>query len=155
VNLVFNIINFVRTSRFKRQDIRIDEFKRLRTRLEVPLDKVREHLNQIRSLEGSAQSSDDWTKAVGDLNMEIAETNGKLQAVLQDFSSSPYADGADWHTATTNAWDDFIAAIDGCYNPNKSTVDRRKALSKSGENLQKLVGSVDARVVKQMKKYTG
>jgi len=100
-NFGFNIFNLRRTNALKRRDNRVDEFKRLRSRLDTALDELTVTASSLRGLALDSSPKAKWAKKLEDLNTGLAGNLAKVNTVLGHFSTSPFVSGNNWEAVTS------------------------------------------------------
>lgn len=153
VNLSFNIVNFIRTTSLKKGDLRVEEFKRLRARLDGALDELIAQARAIQALSRSATTGAVWQKQLEAKNKLLTEADSKVMTILTEMNDSPFASGNGWLTVGTTEWDNALSTLNGGYNTTLSIGDRKNAIADSAQCIEARVRLIKNRVSDEMSSY--
>lgn len=153
VSLGWNLLNTFLAGSIKRADRRLDEFKRLRTRLDAATGVLREVSGSLRALGISSSPKAKWLKQVTEQNQAMGEAYRKAQLVLEDLDRSLYVRQSNWLAATGNHWDNALDSINGAYNPTRSVTEQKQSVANCAAHLEAMVGAIESEIENEMKLY--
>lgn len=153
VSLLFNWLNYQRTSRIRSDTIRLEEFKRLRTPVDATLVIFTTIKDSIRSLQASAGTAQELKEQLGEFNGQLSLAYNDLDAALSSLDESQFANGQNWTANLGGRWDALTARLDSCYNPNKDVLATKAALALAADQVDDLVRSVKSDLEAEIVRY--
>ncbi|MCP3460315.1 hypothetical protein [Bradyrhizobium sp. CCGUVB23] len=150
ISLVFNVINFRRTSAVRRDTLRLDEFKRLRGPVDAVVTLINSHRNSLRSLEASGTGAVKLKKAVAESNKALSDAYNQLEDALSDLDRSQFVKGKDWTSIATEGWDEVVEAFDRIYARNGDAALMKEGIKKVIIKIDELVTAVKNRLDTQI-----
>ncbi|MBS7698674.1 MULTISPECIES: hypothetical protein [unclassified Chelatococcus] len=155
VTFIFNVINYRRTSKIRDDSVKLDEFKRMRTPVDLALGLLGECRLTLRSLEASGALVDAVRDTAGDINREVSVAYNRLEHAFTRFDESEFALGCDWVQSLQDPWEAFVAEMDRVYAPHKSLDQTKEVIRKAADQLGVFISTVNNRLDKELKRYTG
>jgi hypothetical protein len=150
INLIFNTVNYFRTSKVRSETLRLDEFKRLRGPVDAALTAIKGHRSTLRSLEASGSSAIKVTKAIADCNKALSESYNSLCDALSDLDRSRFVQGKDWSSVASEAWEEIGEAFDRAYVRGKDIVGLKDAIRKIIAKIDNLLQAINKRLDSQI-----
>jgi hypothetical protein len=153
INLFWNWRNHKRANQTRADAIRLDEFKRLRTSVDLALAGLTAVRSSLRALEASGQSEKALRTQIEALNKEASTSFGNLQSALAELDASSFAGGEDWVIATSDVSDALFSEFDKAYAPRKKEAEVLLSVAAVGARIDDLNALVKKRLGTELQKY--
>ncbi len=152
VSLAWNVFNTWFAHSIKKQDRRLDEFKRLRARVDAAVDELRGTTSSLVALQNTSSKQDFGTKLKA-LNLELAQQDQKISIALNDLERSHYVHLKGWPEMRLPLWDEALAALNGGYNTTKSLVEQKRAVKACVRHLNEMVSQINQNLEEELVQY--
>lgn len=157
-SLAFNIFNYLRVSglqkRIRRETVKVEEFRRVRTPLDASLAEFRSQRDVFRGYADSGLATKELRTQSLAAQKSLTEAFNAFAGALQDADESKFANGGDWFQPVSALWDELVIRFDVIQNPKRTEPETRRAISEIADRIERMRRVTFARIDEEMKQYT-
>lgn len=154
LSLLLNVGNFFHAKNIRRANVGLEEFRRLRSIVDVSLADLRLRRDSLRAIRLGAESIDSARVELAQWQEDAASKYIALASGLRRLNESRYAEGEDWQLLGDQWWDDLSTTLSIAYDARRPEIEFPMTVEAAEKLLDDLIVAIDARLETEIDRLT-